>query len=302
MAAITQANASYVSDETVSIFAFDEFIQYSPRMPALFNQQGSSTYREVRGSMSGLGDFQEKVALADPSEGQPIQQFKKEFLHKEFALAVKVERKVYEDQQFPFFEQLGRKIGESAVRTFEKYAAGVFNGAFSSASYSSEDGLSLCNSAHLNSDGGNSQSNSGTTALSYSAVGTTMTAMRRYYDYVGNVSGAEPDLLLHPVTLDKTAFEIIRSMGDPTNANNVANYYNGKLASLSWAYLDASDTNNWFLIDSRLMKQNLLWYWRMALEVFGDGDAFKGLRRIGGYYRSSHDSIDWRWIYGHNVT
>jgi phage major head subunit gpT-like protein len=302
MSTITQANASYVSDETVSIFAFDEFIQAQPRMPTLFTQQGSSTYREIRGSMSGLTDFSEKVALADPSEDSPIQQFKKEFVHREFALAVKVERKVYEDQQFPFFEQLGRKIGESAVRTFEKYAAKVFNEAFSSSNYLAEDALSLCNDAHLNSDGANSQDNKGTTALSYAAVDTTRTAMKRFTDYRGNVMAVEPDLLLVPVTLERTAYEITRSSGDPTNANNVANFFNGQLSTLTWTYLDAVDTNNWFLIDSRLMKQNLFWYWRMVLEIFGDGDAFKGLRRIGGYYRSSHDSIDWRWIYGHSVT
>ena len=176
----------------------------------------------------------------------------------------------------------------------------MFNEAFSSSDYLAEDGLSLCNAAHVNVDGGNSQSNAGSTALGYAAVGTTQTAMRLFTDYRGKQIMVEPDLLLHPVTLDQTAFEIIRSSGDPTNANNVANYH-GRLKSLSWSYLDASDTDNWFMIDSRLMKQNLIWYWRMALEIFGDGDAFKGLRRLGGYFRSSHDSIDWRWIYGHAV-
>lgn len=302
MAAITQANAGYVSDETVSVFAFDKFAQATPVMPAIYNQQGSSTYREVEGSMSGLDDFQEKTELADPSEDRPIQQFKKEFLHREFALMVKVDRKVYEDERFTFFSRLGSKIGESGIRTFEKQAAAPLNEAFASSTYLTEDGLTLCNAAHLNSDGGNSQSNSGTTALSYDAVGTTEVAMLGYKGYRGETIQMKPDLIIHPDALAQTAFEIIKSRGNPNEANLKENYFSGRLASLSWSYLDRNDTNNWFMADSMLMKENMIWYWRMVLEIFGDGDAFKGMRRIGGYYRSSHSSVDWRWVYGHNVT
>lgn len=296
---ITRANASYVSDETVSVFVFDQFGQASPRVPTLFNMQGSSTYREVKASMSGLGDFKPRVELAAPNEDQPVQQFKAEFLHNEFDLGVVVERKVYDDQQFGFFQSLGMKIGQSAMRTWEKQGALVFNEAFASATYFSEDGLSLCNGAHVNSDGGNSQSNSGTSQVTYDNVGTTMVAMRNFTDYRGNVINVEPDLILHPQAKDQAVFEIIKSMGDPTEANLKANYYNGRLSSLSWKYLDLSDANNWFLIDRMMMADNLFWYWRMVLEIFGTGDAWLGKRNIGGYYRSSHRAVDWRWVYGH---
>ncbi len=302
MAEITRANAGYVSDETVSVFAFDQFTMATPRMPSLFNQQGSSTYREVQGSMSGLGDFQPKTELEGPTEDRPIQQFKKEYLHQEFALGVVVERKVYDDQRFSFFQKLGAKIGQSAIRTFESQGSAVFNEAFSSSDYLAEDGLTLCHSAHVNVDGGNSQDNSGTATLSYDNAGTTMTAMRLFKDYRGNPMLVDPDLLLVPVSKDQIAFEIIRSSGDPTEANLKANYFGGKLSALSWAYLDSSDDDNWFMIDRRLMSENLYWYWRVALEIFGDGDAWKGLRRIGGYFRSSHSAVGWWWVYGQNAS
>jgi phage major head subunit gpT-like protein len=301
MAAMTQSNASYVSDETVAVLIFDEMSQYQPRFPSIYTQQGSSAYREVQGSMSGLTDFQEKTELEDPSEDYPLQQFKKEYLHREWALSVKIDRKVYEDENFPFFQKLGNKLGQSAIRTIEKQAAAVFNEAFSSSTYHAEDALSLCNSAHVNAAGGNSQANAGTTAFGYDALNTTMTAMRRFTGYRAEEIMIEPDLIIHPVSIDRAVFESIKSKGDPDEANLVSNYFNGKVSSLSWSYLDASDTNNWFLVDSRMMKANLFWYWRMALETFGDGDAFKGLRRIGSYYRSSHSAVDWRWVYGHNV-
>lgn len=297
--AITQANASYVSDETVSVFAFHQFALASPRMPSLFTQQGSSSFREVRASMSGLASFTKKEELAGPDEDVPIQQFKQEYLHQEYALGVQVDRKVYEDQRFGFFQQLGAQVGMSAMRTFEEQGAAVLNEAFSSTTYLAEDGLSLCNSAHLNVDAGNSQDNAGTTALGYDAVGTTMTSMRKYTDYRGKKIMVEPNLIVVPTDLEQTAFEIVRSKGDPEEANLKANYYNGKVSALSWTYL--TDATNWFMMDSAMMAQNLFWFWRMVLEIFGDGDAWKGLRRIGGYFRSSHKAVDWRWIYGHEV-
>lgn len=302
MAEITRSNAGYVSDETVSVFAFDTFTMATPRMPALFNQQNSSSYREVNASMSGLGEFEQKTELSAPTQDRPTQQFKQEYLHQEYALGVTVERKVYEDQRFGFFQQLGTKIGQSAMRTFETQGAKVFNEAFSSSTYLAEDALSLCNSAHLNVDGGNSQSNSGTSALSYDNVGTTMTAMQLFKDYRGNPILVDPDLLLVPVSKEQTAFEIIRSSGDPTEANLKANYFNGRLAALTWRWLDVSDDDNWFLIDRMLMRENLYWYWRIALEIFGVGDAWIGERKIGGYFRSSHKAVGWWWIYGQNAS
>ena len=295
---ITQANASFVSDETVSVFAFDKFTMASPRMPALFTQQGSNKASENQGSMSGLGTFQLKTEGVGPELDQPVQQFKKEFLHQEFALGTVVERKVYDDQNFPFLQKLGGHIGTSALRTFEQLAAGVFIGAFSSGDYTTEDGAALC-AAHTNKDGGNSQTNAGTSSFSYDSLGATMILHRNFTDYRGEDINIEPDLILHPSDIDQTVFEAIRSYGDPTEANLKANYYNGKLSSLSWQYL--TNAADWFLIDSMMMKDNLFWYWKAVLEIFGVGDAWAGLRKIGGYFRSSHSAVDWRWAYGHNV-
>lgn len=297
MAALTQATASYVSDETVSVFAFDEFIQTEPVMPALFNQKPSSAYREVMGSTAALSDFVEKTELAAPDEDTPIQQFKKEYLHTEYALQSKVERKVIDDALFPFFEEFGTKIGDSAMRTVEKDAANVFINAFDTTL--TEDGLSLCNNAHLNVDSGNSQDNLGTSSLDFAAVGTTRQLMRDFTDYRANRINVNPDMLLVPVELEQTAWEIIRSSGDPTSANNAANFHQGRYSLVVWGYLTSSV--DWFMIDSRMMKQHLFWFWRMVLEIFGDGELMKGLRSIGGYYRSSRGPRDWRWVFGHNV-
>ena len=55
-------------------------------------------------------------------------------------------------------------------RTQEKHAAGIFNNAFNTSVFIGGDSLSLCSTAHTFIGIPNTQSNSGTTALSATAV------------------------------------------------------------------------------------------------------------------------------------
>ena len=165
----------------------------------------------------------------------------------------------------------------------------------------SEDGDTLCSTAHTNVDGGNSQGNRGTSALTHPTVGATRELMRRFTGYRGEEIVIEPDLLLVPDEKEQDAWEVVRSSGDPDSANHKANFHNGRYGVIVWGYLSASDANNWFMIDSAEMRMALYWYWRIVLEIYGDGELMKGLRSIGGYFRSSHGVTDWRWVYGHNA-
>lgn len=293
---ITAATASYVIDETISSVAFDEFAREPLMMPMFFSLLGSSKDREKSATIGGLGDFQIKAPGSESSESEPVTQFSKEYIHNSFALQTKITREVIDDQRVDYFGQFGGKLGQSAARTMERGAADLFNNAFSTTL--SEDGLSLCNNAHLNADSGNSQDNLGTTALSNDAVTSTRQAMRGFKDYEGNPISVNGSLLLVAPGNEEAAYEIAKSQLNPQNQSNAANWNMG-LQVVVWLYL--SDAESWFLIDPRLMKQNLKWYQRIALEVFGDGDLFKGQRRVGGYYRESHGVDDWRWVYGHNV-
>jgi hypothetical protein len=119
-----------------------------------------------------------------------------------------------------------------------------------------------------------------------------------YRNYRGDKMSVHPKLLVVPTDLEEVAWEMIRSTGKPDTANNNANMYNGMFDLVVWDFL--TDTNAWFMVDPRLMKLNLIWFQRIALEVFGDGNLFSGTRNIGGYYRAALGVRDWRWIYGNN--
>lgn len=297
---LNQASASWVIDESLNVLTLDEFVQLTPKMPALYFQKASNTPSEDMASISGLGDFQPKVDLQKPTADQVIQQFRKKFTHEVFALMTEIQREVVDDQQFNFVGQLGQKLGESAMRTMEKRAALPFNEAFSSTQYLTEDDKTLCADAHTNVDGGNSQDNKGTTAFSAAALSATRTLFRAFKDYRGNRISSVGDVVIAPPGLEDTVFEVIKSTADPGQANPAKiNVNSGRYSAVIWDEL--TDANNWFLASSSGMRKNLLWLWRVPLETYGDGDLMAGKRSIGGYYRHSNGVVDWRWVYGHEV-
>ncbi len=295
---LTTSNLSYVVDEVVSAVAFETFFQETFMMPVLYDVRTSGRRRERMASFGGLGEFEVKTPTVEPNEDEIAQQFEKDFVHVAYGKQVPVEREIVDDEEWGLLADIGQQLGYMAAYTMEKKAAALFNDAFSGGTYKCEDGKSICNSAHTNSDGGNSQSNSSTNSFNFAGLETTRLAQRKLTNYRGDKLGVRPRLQLVPVELEQTGWELLKSIGKPDTANNNLNYYQGMYDLAVWDFL--TDTNAWFSIDPSLMKQNLIWYQRIALEVFGDGNLFAGTKKIGGYFRASHGCRDWRWIYGNN--
>jgi hypothetical protein len=90
-----------------------------------------------------------------------------------------------------------------------------------------------------------------------------------------------PDTIVCPRALEETFYEIIKSNGKVDTANNNPNFHKGKYKLIVSDWLD--DTNNWFLIDSELMKDLQRVEQRVPLE-FGQA----GLRRFHREVRRLH--------------
>lgn len=298
MATITQGSVSFLLDEATSAVMLNAFAQLDPMMGALYSVRTSRGRRERHSSFGALGQFTEKTEAARPDEDIPVQQFQKTFDHTPFGKETPVSREVIDDEEWGWFRDLGMQYGMAATRTFETLAAGPFNDAFAGVTYTSEDGLTICNSAHLNVDSGNSQSNTGTLSLTAANVKTTLINHRKLTDYEGEKIFLNPNALIVPVDLEPDAWEIVRSSQKPGSANNDANYLNNRFVLVAWRFL--TDTNAWWTADLQYLQSTLLWYQRTGLEVFGDGDLFAGKRTIGAYFRQSHGMTDWRGLYGQN--
>jgi phage major head subunit gpT-like protein len=286
---------------------YDEQFNTLPEMrPLLFNVQGSSTSYEKSSSVGSFGDmgvFKGTIGYDDVEQGYDVT-----YRHIQLAKGFKVERALFDDDLYNIISRKPRGLAISANRTFEKYAASLFNNAFTGSGtivvdgetvLSNTEGQALCSTAHPYSPSdSNTQSNYGTSALSPAAVEATRIAMATIKDDRGNLISVMPDLILCPRNLEETAWEIISSKGKVDSAENNANFHFGKYKLAVWDYL--TDTNNWFLIDQTMMRMYLNWFDRIPLEFFQDKSFDTLIAKYAAYCRFSFGWSDWRFIYGHN--
>ena len=286
---------------------FDEQYKQLPSMlGSLYDVRTTSTSYDKESSVGAFGDFTDfdtsgQIVYDDIAQGYDTQ-----IESKQWVSGFQIERKLFDDDLYGIINKKPRGLSIAAKRTREKHAATVFNDAFSGTGTenmtTAGDSLSLCNSAHTSnaSSGYTNQSNTGTTALSATAVEATRRLMAAFTDDRGNKIAVNPDLLLVPRALEETAWTIIASKGEVDSAENNANFHYGKYKLAVWDYL--SDSNNWFFIDSALMKNMLVWYDRIPLE-FGQVKDFDTLiAKYRAYMRYGRGWNDWRFIYGHNVS
>jgi len=226
---------------------------------------------------------------------------------KEYAGAVASERKLLDDKKYSVLDNRAAALSESLVRTQEKSGVETFAYAFSSAfTYMySEEGLSLCNDSHTTKSGVSTSTgfdNAGTSALDKTSLAAARLAMRRFKGDIGQRINIDPDMLIVPDNLYDAAMEIVGSDKDPESANNTMNPQYKRFKVVSYMRLDDYDTNNWFLVDSRLMKESLLWIDRIKAEFNTnvDFDTFQVSNSI--YARWACGFIDWRWVWGSSVS
>lgn len=266
----------------------------------LYNVQTSDQATEDTLGVIGFGDvpkYQGAIEYDSAQEG-----YKKTFTHTEMALGFIIQRSLYDDGKYGVMNNMAAQLGLAFGRTRRKDASSVFNNAFSS-SYLQSDGDPLCSTSHPTSPTDNtSKSNSGTSALTKANLETARQNMLAFTDARGEKLNVMPDTILVPVALHETAWEIVNSVLDPTNANNTRNMQ----SSLGYSIIVdeyLTDANNWFLIDSRMARMHLWWWDRVSTEFASDPTADYNLQaRYRGYMRYSYGPDSWYWIYGNNVT
>ena len=227
----------------------------------------------------------------------------------EMAMGIQVERRLADDDQY---NQINRRAGNMASafnNTIETDAANVFINAFTDsgtnrmgASTNGADGVALLSTAHPDSPANtnSTQSNEGTYALTIDNLDTTRQNMRNFKDDKGNLLGVNPNTLLVPPELERTATQLVnqRAIYEPGSAQYDVNMFSGRFNLIVWDRL--TDSNAWFLMDSVLMKQHLIWQWRIRPE-FSQSEDFDGITaKYRGYMRYGIGWTDWRFIYGNN--
>jgi hypothetical protein len=264
---------------------------------SLFNVQNSSKTQEVNLGIGGFGNVPEYKGTIEYDDFDIL--YPAYYIHKEYAKGFAVERKLWDDGMYNVIRDRANLMGIAFDRTKEIHAASVFNNMFSS-SYLGPDSKALAATDHpYGPNNTTTQSNKGTTALSHDAVITARTAMRSFVNSIGEPVMAMPDTLVVPTELEAAAQVIVGSNQKPGTANNDTNVLSGMRVLVS-PYL--TDANNWFLVDSRLAKARLRWYWRVLPEFKEDPSSdYNLVMKYRGYMRYSFGWDTYDWVYGSEV-
>ena len=286
----------------VSENKFKELPSMIPQLYRMLPSEGAfEEFYEV-GALPDIPEFSGKLDYISQSPG-----FYTKIEPKEYAAGVAFERKLLDDKKYAVMDDRAGSLAESAHRVQEKLGVRPFGYAFSSAFdfMYSEEGVSLCSSSHTTKSGTSTSSgfdNSGTSALSKSAVAATRVLMRQFRNDISERITIEPDTLIVPDNLFDTALEITGSQKDPDSAENAINPQYGRFKVIPYLRLDDYDTNNWFMVDSKMMKKYLVWITRVAPESNNtiDFETFQVKHSV--YMRVANGFLDWRFIYGHVVS
>jgi len=252
-------------------------------------------------SMGGVGTYGIREEGGPVKKDYMEQLFKTTFTMVEYNKVVPLDKILIEDQQYFQISDIVDSLGLMAAKTRRKDGASVFNRAFNS-SYLGADGVVLCSAAHpLDKEGDNTQANAGALTLTYANVVSTAQAMQLFKDARNEPAVVIPDTLVVPVALSEAAGQVGKAMLKPGSADNDLNLMNG-LNIIVDPYMDASDVNNWFLVDSLLASRQLLW-WDREMPNFGIDMPTQTDKNyyVGGTMRYDFGWMDWRWVYGHAV-
>lgn len=302
MGVVASENFGFLLDPGLRKIFMDEYALPGSQLAELYGIEGSQKAVEYDYAIGGMGDLEEFSGTIP--YGSFSGQYRVSYSHKEWVKGIKIERKLVDDDLYSVINKRPQMLALVSKRTKEKHGASTFNNAFNTSVFAGGDGVALCSASHtrVQEDGTTTpvMSNLGTSALSQTSLSAARLAMRDYVDDTLNLMNVMPDTLLVPPELEETAWVITQSDKKSGTGDNDANYYKGRYKIVVWDYL--SDTNNWFLIDSRYAKMFLKWFDRIPVEFNKDKDFDTYISKWSTYCRYSYGFSDWSWIFGSQVS
>lgn len=274
----------------------DQYPIMEAMVPDLYDIQGSTAAFEQitqAGPVPDHVEFTGRISIVERTQG-----YNKTATFTEYAAQIQIQRKLAADDQTRTVQRFGKGLGVSANRSREKVGASMYNLAFTYQP-TDGDGTELCAADHPSPVSGiGTQSNEGTLALSAASVETSRQRMLDFHDMIGEKIPVDPDMLLCYKDNEETAWEIINSTGKVNTADNNKNFHYGKYKLAVW---NRMVVDNWFMIDSTMMPDHVVWFNREPIQFFQDKDSDTLISKYLSYYRCGTVWWDWRHIYGNLV-
>lgn len=260
------------------------------------------TYRLSQiGTMGDVPEFAGSITFDDVSQG-----YDSTITPREYATGFQIDRKLFDDDLYGIMDAKPKQMATALMRTRQKHAASVFNNAFSvdNTWLNHTEGVAMCSDSHTTTAQGVSTSagfdNKITAALSAVSVSAARIQMRGFRGDRAERISVMPDKLIYPINLYQVAYEIIESEGQPDTANNNKNVHKGGYTGVDWEYI--TDTNDWWMVDTSMMKDSLKWVDRVKAEFAQAEDFTTLIARWRLYCRYGLGWNDWRFILGSQVS
>ena len=226
----------------------------------------------------------------------------------EFAGGIIIERRLLDTDQYNVIENRAKGLATAANRKMNKLAHEPFIYPDSSAfNYmSTDEAVALCSDSHTTKASGVSTTYGfdNLSTLSFDAV--TLEPVRiqstGFKDDIGERIVTTFDTIVHGTNLAEQVWEVQKSEGKVDEMTNNANFQRGRWKSIELPLLDDYDTNDFFIIDSSMMKECLIWQDGVPLEFNSTTDFDTFMRKYADYFVCGWGWTDWRWILASSVS
>lgn len=227
---------------------------------------------------------------------------------KEYAGGITIQRRLLDTDRYDVIEGMSKGLGEAANRKMNKIAHEPFL-YFDSSAFTfvtSEEGVALCSNSHTTKVP-NVSTSSGFDNLSTLAFdATNLEALRIQSKGLKNDIGERIttnfDTIIHGTNLAADVWEVLNSQGKTGDNLNNENFQRGRWKSIELPLLDDTDTNDWFIVDSKRMKEDLLWIDAVPYEFNSTTDFDTFVRKYASYFVCGWGFKNWRWIIGSSVS
>lgn len=294
MAVVNSAQWPSVTQKDLSLLFVDQYRAWSSMLPILYKfkaaEQGTEYDLEV-GDFPAVQLFTGSIPYVPVTEG-----YKKSVQETQYALGLTVTRQLLRNDLYGAVRASVRNMADSFRQLREQQGAFPFVNAFNGA-FTTGDGVSLCNSAHTNANGGANFSNTNSLAFSAPNIQANRLSMKAFPSNAGNIIQNVPDMLLVPMGLEDVAYEILESMGKVDTSMNNRNYSEGRYKLVVWDNFLTSSTN-WFLLNSDRMRQELIFREWEKTSFMRSGEFDTLATKWAGYTSFGISTVEPRWVFG----
>lgn len=283
-----------VMQRDLSLIFVDQHRGYPSMLPFIFNFMEATQGTEFDlegGDFPAIGLFSGNINYSPVTEG-----YKKSVQETQYAGGFAATRQLLRNDLYGAVRKTVRGMADSFRQLREQTGANVFVNAFNG-SFTTGDGLSLCNSAHTNVNGGANFSNTSTVAFSAANVQANRLSMKALTSNAGNIISNIPDMIVVPMQLEAYAYEFLQSQGQVDGSLNNRNYGEGRYKLIVWDNFLTSATN-WFLVNSARMKEELIFREWEKTSFMRSGEFDTLSTKWAGYTSFGISAVESRWIFG----